>query len=168
MKDIDLKQNGIFKYLQPEEIDEMIREKINKIRTDKKRVSDKWTDTELLYRRQVIFELIRKGYSRQRIQEELMSRWECVKRSAQRYVKDALEALEEDNKDFIIKTRDIQRERIESVIEKAMNSNNFEAALKGLEQINKIDGLYNEKITANIKAEGIKFQFGIEPDNHEN
>lgn len=167
MKQIDTKQNGIFKYLKPEEIDEMIREKIHRIRTSNKRISEKWTESELLYRRQMIFEMIRKGYSRQRIQEDLMSRWDCVKRSAQRYVKDALETLEEDNKDFIIKTRDIQRERIESVIEKAMNSGNYEAALKGLEQINKIDGLYNEKITADIKAEGIKFQFGIEPDNHE-
>lgn len=166
MKKIDTNENGLFVFLSMEEIDEMMNNKMEALRKNKKR--ERWNENELLYRRQVIYEWIRRGYSRVRIQQELMSRWGCVKRSAQRYVTDALNALEEDNREFVEKTREIQRERIEGIIQKAMESNNYDAALRGLEQINKLDGLYSEKIAAEIKAEGFKFNFGtVENNSHE-
>lgn len=164
MKDIiETDADGIFKYLSREEIDTMIKDKIDEMRDGKR----KWSDTEVLYRRQVIYDYIRLGYSRGKIQEEIMNRWGCVKRSAQRYVKDALESLEEDNKEFVQKTRDVQRERIESLVSKAMEKNDFMAAVKALDLINKMDGLYNEKVALDIKAEGLKFNFGIDPTNNE-
>jgi hypothetical protein len=164
MKDIiETDADGIFKYLSREEIDTMIKDKIDEMRDGKR----KWSDTEVLYRRQVIYDYIRLGYSRGKIQEEIMNRWGCVKRSAQRYVKDALESLEEDNKEFVQKTRDVQRERIESLVSKAMEKNDFMAAVKALDLINKMDGLYNEKVALDIKAEGLKFNFGVDPTNNE-
>lgn len=164
MKDIiETDADGIFKYLSKEEIDTMIKDKIDEMRDGKR----KWSDTEVLYRRQVIYDYIRLGYSRGKIQEEIMNRWGCVKRSAQRYVKDALESLEEDNKEFVQKTRDVQRERIESLVSKAMEKNDFMAAVKALDLINKMDGLYNEKVALDIKAEGLKFNFGVDPTNNE-
>lgn len=166
MKDIiETDADGIFKYLSKEEIDTMIKKKVDALREDKS--SSRWTPSEVLYRRQVIYDYIRQGMSRGKIQEEIMNRWDCVKRSAQRYVKDALESLEEDNKEFVEKTRAVQRERIESVINKAMESGDYKAAVKALDLINRMDGLYNESITAEIKAEGIKFNFGIDPTNNE-
>lgn len=164
MKEINTNEDGIFKYLSNEEIDEMMKNKIDVLRENK---YEKWTETELLYRRQVIYDYIRQGLSRQRIQAEIMNRWGCVLRSAQRYVKDALESLEEDNKEFVQKTRDVQRERIESLISKAMERNDFMSAVKALDLINKMDGLYNEKVAVDLKAEGIKFNFGVDPTNNE-
>lgn len=166
MKDIiETDADGIFKYLSKEEIDAMIKNKVDALREDKS--SSRWTPSEVLYRRQVIYDYIRLGYSRGKIQEEIMNRWGCVKRSAQRYVKDALESLEEDNKEFVQKTRDVQRERIESLVSKAMEKNDFMAAVKALDLINKMDGLYNEKVALDIKAEGLKFNFGVDPTNNE-
>lgn len=165
MKEINTNEDGIFKFLSNEEIDEMMKKKIDALRSDDN--FKKWTETEILYRRQVIYDYIRQGLSRQRIQSEIMNRWGCVLRSAQRYVKDALESLEEDNKEFVQKTRDVQRERIESLIAKAMERNDYMSAVKALDLINKMDGLYNEKVAVDLKAEGIKFNFGVDPANNE-
>ena len=145
-----------FKFLEPEEIDKIIREKA--------KIAGKchpWTEPEIMMRNQVIIDLIAQGLSRRRIQEEIMSRWDIKTTAAKVYIKEAYDALMKSNEEYIAFHRDQQVERLENIITEAMEAHEYKAAVMATAELNKLLGLTtNQKIT--LENTDRVFKFGGE------
>ena len=107
----------------------------------------------------VILDYIRQGLSRKRTVEEICNRWGIVPKVGYDYYAKALKYLTEINKaDDLEDIKNRQIERLEGVVESALDRNNYQDATRALDIINKLNGLYTEK--ANITVDGeIKFEF---------
>ena len=142
-----------FKFLEPEEIDKIIREKA--------KIAGKchpWTEPELMMRNQVIIDLIGQGLSRRRIQEEIMSRWGIKITCAKTYIKEAYDALLRNNEEYISYQRDQQVERLENIITEALEAHEYKAAVMATAELNKLLGLTtNQKITLENTDRVFKF-----------
>lgn len=142
-----------FKFLEPEEIDNIIREKA--------KIAGKchpWTEPEIMMRNQVIIDLIAQGLSRRRIQEEIMSRWGIKLTTAKTYIKDAYDTLLHNNEEFLEYNRDKQIERLENIITEAMEAHEYKAAVLATAELNKLLGLTtNQKITLENTDRVFKF-----------
>ena len=147
-----------FKFLRPEEIDNIIKIKIAAL-NDK---SDNcWKESELMMRNQVIIDLIGQGLSRRRIQEEIMSRWGIVQSTANKYIREAYDVLLKGNEEFLEYNRDKQVERLENIITEAMEAHEYKAAVMATAELNKLLGLTtNQKIT--LENTDRVFKFGGE------
>ena len=144
-----------FKFLSPEEIDEIIR---NRVSVAKK---DPWTETEIMMRNQVIIDLIAQGLSRRRIQEEIMSRWGVKTTAAKTYIKDAYDTLLRSNEEFLEYNREKQVERLENIITEAMEAGEYKAAVMATAELNKLLGLtIQQKVT--LENVDRVFRFGGE------
>ena len=145
-----------FKFLEPEEIDKIIREKV--------KIAGKchpWTEPELMMRNQVIIDLIGQGLSRRRIQEEIMSRWGIKITCAKTYIKEAYDALLRNNEEYISYQRDQQVERLENIISEALEAHEYKAAVMATAELNKLLGLTtNQKITLENTDRVFKFGGG--------
>ena len=143
-----------FKFLEPEEIDKIIREKA--------KIAGKchpWTEPEIMMRNQVIIDLIAQGLSRRRIQEEIMSRWGIKLTTAKTYIKDAYDTLLHNNEEFLEYNRDKQIERLENIITEALEAHEYKAAVMATAELNKLLGLTtNQKIT--LENTDRVFRFG--------
>lgn len=142
-----------FKFLEPEEIDKIIREKA--------KIAGKchpWTEPEIMMRNQVIIDLIAQGLSRRRIQEEIMSRWDIKTTAAKVYIKEAYDALFRSNEEVLEYNRDKQIERLENIITEAMEAHEYKAAVMATAELNKLLGLTtNQKITLENTDRVFKF-----------
>ena len=145
-----------FKFLEPEEIDNIIK--------NKARVAGKvnpWTEPELMMRNQVIIDLISQGLSRRRIQEEIMSRWGVKEVAAKTYIKAAYDLLFHDNEEFVQYNREKQVERLENIITEALTAHEYKAAVMATAELNKLLGLtINQKVT--LENVDRVFKFGGE------
>ena len=156
-----------FKILEPEVIDQMIISRIREIKDSvigKKGskttlLASAWKEDELELRHMVILDYIRQGLSRKRTVEEICNRWGIVPKVGYDYYAKALKYLSEINKaDDLEDIKNRQIERLEGVVESALDRNNYQDATRALDIINKLNGLYTEK--ANITVDGeIKFEF---------
>lgn len=145
--------NDIFKFLDPAEIDALIKLKIS---VNKR---DPWTEAELMMRNQVIVDLLGQGLSRRRIVEEIMSRWGIKQSMAYQWIKEAMELLMEGNEEFLEYNRDKQIERLENIITEAMEAHEYKAAVMATAELNKLLGLTtNQKVT--IENADRTFKFG--------
>ena len=144
-----------FKFLSPEEIDTIIR---NRVSIAKK---EPWTEPEIMMRNQVIIDLIAQGLSRRRIQEEVMSRWGVKITAAKTYIKDAYDTLLKSNEEFLEFNREKQVERLENIITEALEAHEYKAAVMATAELNKLLGLtVNQKVT--IENVDRVFKFGGE------
>ena len=145
-----------FKFLSPEEIDEIIRNRVS--------VAGKqnpWTEAEIMMRNQVIIDLIAQGLSRRRIQEEIMSRWGVKTTAAKTYIKDAYDTLLRSNEEFLEYNREKQIERLENIITEALEAHEYKAAVMATAELNKLLGLtIQQKVT--LENVDRVFKFGGE------
>lgn len=165
-------EEGVFKFLTPEEIDEHIKALLAvnpqkggkgtpKGYTRGRRYPCVWTDADLMLRRQVILDLVGQGLSKRRVNEEMCARWGVSLTSAYAYYNDAMNYMVADNKDVIDKYRDIQISRLESLAEDALAHNDRKSALAAYDQLSKLTGQYVQKIEAEVKEDQtIRFEFG--------
>lgn len=158
----DIKQYTVYTKLTPEELDVYIKDKIHTSGNINEKLSNKqrqWTEAEKAMRNQAVLSYIAEGYSRADISKELQARWEINKTTACRYIREALDALVEDNEEFIKHARDIAVSRLEGVMRDAREHNDRKSFLTALDQYNKIHALYTDK--HEIKEDvSISFDFG--------
>jgi hypothetical protein len=156
--------NGAFKFMKPEEIDQIMRNCLNaNVKKGGKncRKAPVWKEADIALRDSVIYDLLGQGLSKRRVAEEISSRWGCGYSTAYVYIQDALARLAEKTKPFVQYCKEEMIERLNAVAEDALAHNDRKSALKAYDEINKLNGLYEEKIDANIKGETeIKFKFG--------
>lgn len=140
------------------EIDKLITDEIKQMKN--KGGSKKcWSERLLKLRHSVILGLIRKGYSRAQIIEELMDRWEVSDDSINNYYNAAIDYLGElCVGEDIGKVKKKQIERLEAQMKACIDRGNYTNAARYNDMINKINGLYTENQNVNIDGE-IKFDF---------
>lgn len=124
-----------FQFLEPEEIDNRIRQVISNSQTHQK-----WTEVDLMMRNSVIYDLIGQGLSYRRIVEELCARWGIGTASANTYYVVALKQLRDANELIKDKWADILTERLESIMEKADQAGDRKSYLQATKQLADITG----------------------------
>lgn len=144
----------------PKVIDDIIRARIESHRNNVASKSGNWTPEETLLRHTVVIDYLRQGLSKKRIAEELCLRWGCSMTSGMNYIKYALNYLSEINKDNvdIEQAKAVQLERAQGILESAVERGMYDSALRALDQINKLNGLYTDKAQIDLSGE-IKFDF---------
>lgn len=149
-----------FRYLDDDEIDAIIIDRINSSPKKGGTRNGEWTESELRLRNSVILDLIcNKGVSRNETAKIITERWGVVERTATRYIKDALDELVIDYEDFAEYSRVQHLQRLEGVFEDAISHNDRKSALSALDQIAKVESLYTERKDININSDTISFEF---------
>lgn len=119
------------------------------------------------YRIGEVVKLITKGWSRTAIIEHIQELWDIKRATASEYVKMAYEVLGEASDEVIENSRNIQLERLEDLLRKALDSDDKASSLKALDMINKLHGLYIEKKEVKLDTQKLRFSFGDEAVDEE-
>ena len=112
-----------------------------------------------------VLERIRKGQPKSKIVKWLKDEYDIYDQQAYKYIHDAYYYIENSNniEDVDIQaTKASQIERIESILENAIDKNDTKSALKALDMLNKINQLYVEKQEVDLKIKDMVFKFGDE------
>lgn len=153
-----------FRYLNDEQIDAIIIDRINS--TPKKGGNRKgmWSDDELALRNSVILDLIcNKGISRTEAGKIIRTRWGISPETASRYIKAALDELVKDYDSFAEYTREQHIQRLESLLEECLSHNSDKDrknAIAVLDSLAKIYGLNQDNKYIKLNTdEPIVFEF---------
>lgn len=149
MKPIEI--NGITE----EEILYWWERKADKTKTPKEKIY-KENEKQLVIR--YIHELMKRGLSKREIRNHIADKTSFNANAIYKWINMAYDALTADMDESIEVTRAITKERLEKILQEALETNNYNIALKTTEQLNKINGLYQEKVE--VKADTtISFDF---------
>lgn len=142
-----------------EEVDSIILPVIEDCKKNvQKKGKIKWTEPLLNLRNSVIFDLMfKRGYSKRKTIDTLMYRWQIGEQRCYIYINEAMEALKATYQDDVEDVRKKQLEKLQRIYDDAIEHNDRKSALSALDQINKLNGIYNEQKT--ITIQDIKFEF---------
>lgn len=156
--------DGVFRFLSPDEVDALIRSKIAQTAKHKGRSAHaKWTESEMQARDSVIIEYIcHQGLSRAETAKQISDRWGIHLHTAERYIREAVEHLVRDYDEYTEEVRKVHLERLEKILQEALDRDNLDTALKVMDQISKVQGLYLERKEVTVNDIPISFKFGNE------
>ena len=137
-------------FSEPEIIDGLMKSRLKTFSRKGGTFSNKtnnWTEEELEIRNGVILDYIGKqGLSREETARQIATRWDINMNTARKYVTMAIKALAdnwtEEDKDQV---RKLYIEKIEAIMQEALERNQLDSAMKAQDMLNKIHGLYSEK-----------------------
>jgi hypothetical protein len=158
-------ERGMLEVFSVEEQDNIILSCLNTMAIRGGKGSNKcsWTERAKLLRRQIIIDYIAQGLSVRRIIKELQARWGIEHQTAFNYIKDATSYLGETVDVFNAHNSEIAQERLQSIMEDALANNDRKTALQACDLLNKVQGLYVNKVEAETKTSTtIQFEFGGE------
>lgn len=117
--------------------------------------------TETKTRIRQILDRIRKNWQKDEIVEWVRSEYGVSEITASRYYHDAQKILQDNLPDpeLVDKIRNEQIARVTAIARKAVENGDTKNALKALDMLNKIAGLYTEKQEVNITSDTIRFEF---------
>lgn len=118
-----------------------------------------WAEADKMLRNEAIYYEMGLGKSYSKIMFELSERWNCSKQTISDYIKGAREALIETNAETIEEYRNKMMEKLERLAKDAEEAGDRKSMLAAYDQINKMNGVYTQKVDADIKGE-IHFDFG--------
>lgn len=104
--------------------------------------------------------LLAKGVSQKQIRIQKSEEWGCTEQNVHYFIKKAMQAMQssiEKKLDYVLA---VQRERLEYILNGAIEKKDFLSAQKIIDTMNKLYGLYEEKKNIKIDAPTIKFEFG--------
>lgn len=104
--------------------------------------------------------LLAKGVSQKQIRVQKSEEWGCTEQNVHYFIKKAMKAMQssiEKKLDYVLA---VQRERLEYILNGAIEKKDFLSAQKIIDTMNKLYGLYEEKKNIKIDAPTIKFDFG--------
>lgn len=148
-------RKGIYRFISPEDADKLITSKIDQFakKGGKANSGVKWTEGELQLRHSVILEYIcEQGVSRENTAKQISDRWNVNISTARRYVKEAVESLTKDYDEYVEEVRKTHLERLETILQKALDEDRFDIALKATDQIARVNSLYEQKIDLNANT----------------
>lgn len=147
----------LFKNYSMEDI-EKILQSLYKARKHQ-RSKDFWINDKLELRRLYIQKCINDGMSKPMVHQRLKELLGIETKCAYIYIKDAMDNLVENNEEVKKYYRDIQISRTEQLLNMSIARGDLKNALTANEQLNKINGIYNEKVETEVKHI-YKFNFG--------
>ena len=104
--------------------------------------------------------LLAKGVSQKQIRVQKSEEWQCTEQNVHYYIKKAMKAMQssiEKKLDYVLA---LQRERLEYILNGAIEKRDYQSAQKIIDTMNKLYGLYEEKKSIKLDAPTIKFEFG--------
>ena len=117
------------------------------------------TEEEKTNRYQYIASLFRKGWSKLTISEHISELWSIKKQAAAHWIKKTYEYINSNDESFIKNLRRIQLERLELMLQNAMEEKNWKVANSIADTINKTFSLYEVKTKVEITDTTYKFKF---------
>ena len=117
------------------------------------------TEEEKTNRYQYIASLFRKGWSKITISEHISELWSIKKQAAAHWIKKTYEYINSNDESFIKNLRRIQLERLELMLQNAMEEKNWKVANSIADTINKTFSLYEVKTKVEITDTTYKFKF---------
>lgn len=104
---------------------------------------------------------LKRNWQKDEVIEWAKGEYGVSERTALRYYQEAQRMLQENVPDpeFVKQVRSEQIARITALARKADEKGDTKSALKALDMINKITGLYTEKQEVNITSDTIRFEF---------
>ena len=117
--------------------------------------------TETKIRIRQILDRIRKNWQKDEIVDWVKSEYSVSDITARKYYHDAQKILQDNLPDpeLVDKIRNEQIARVTALARKADEQGDTKNALKALDMLNKIAGLYTEKQEVNVTSDTIKFTF---------
>lgn len=121
------------------------------------------TKEEKENRYQTILSLFRKGWSRVQVSEHIAELWSIKRQSAAIWIKESYKYLNANSESFIKNFRHIQLERLELMLQKAMEQENWKVANSIADTMNRLFSLYEIKQKVEITENVIRFKFCDSP-----
>lgn len=112
--------------------------------------------------------MLAKGVSQKQIRVQLSEKWKCTEQNIHYLIQKAYKAMQssiEKKLDYVLA---LQRERLEYILAQAVEKKDFQSAVKIVDTMNKLYGLYEEKKSVKIDTGTIKFDFGNINNGEEN
>lgn len=126
---------------------------------------NKMSKEEKENRYQYIAGLFRKGWSKLTITEHLSELWGIKKQAAANWIKQTYKYINSNDESFVKNLRRIQLERLELMLMKAMEKEDWKVANTIADTINKTFSLYEIKQKIEITDNVIRFKFGEANEN---
>lgn len=122
----------------------------------------KWGEEDILLRNQIIIHMLGSGVPRIEVVRVLMNEWGTSRARVQEYIKGALKYLSETSDEYRDHMRETQLNKLDNFISMCLAAGRFKEAAMGLDQVNKITGIYDNTKKVDVTTEGgpIKFDFG--------
>lgn len=135
---------------------------------NKQRKLERHCDPKNLEEIQYVLDLIAEGGNTRTIFKKLREKFgEHQTRSHYQFIfQRALKELEEIDLMYAEKTRRIQRERLEQILRLALEKKDYSTAVKTIEVMNKMFGIYETKQTIKLEDSTIKFEFDNKMDEY--
>lgn len=126
---------------------------------------NKLSEEEKTSRLQYVASLLRKGWSKLTITEHLSDLWGIKKQASAQWLKKTYAYMNKNDESFIKNLRRIQLERLELMLQKAMEKEDWKTANTIADTINKTFSLYYIKTKVEITDNVIRFKFNDTNDN---
>lgn len=104
--------------------------------------------------------LLAKGVSQKQIRIQKSEEWQCTEQNVHYYIKKAMQAMQssiEKKMDYVLA---VQRERLEYILNGAIEKKDYASAQKIIDCMNRLYGLYTEKKQVQLDVPTIQFKFG--------
>ena len=101
--------------------------------------------------------------SRKDLVDILMDKYEMSNRQAYMYIRDAYEYSTELSDKQILALKTLQLGRLEHIMDRALKRNDLKTAVTAADTINKLYGLYDNKVKVEITKDIIQFKFADQP-----
>jgi hypothetical protein len=151
-----------------------MEQKVKPIRSNPNRKPGRQTFTQTKEEKEIvnnkvyeIAQMLSKGISRSTIRREKSQEWGCCEQNIQYYINKALKAMHSSIEKKMEYVLGLQRERLEMVLNGAIEKKDFATAQKVIDTMNKLYGLYEDKKKVSIDTGTIKFDFGNIKTNNE-
>ena len=152
-----------YKYKTEEQIQAEKEKKLKKAdvilrNKDKKKMLLSKPDKQQLY--SYITSLFRKGWSTNKISEYLQTEYNVKPQAVASWINQTYAYMNTHNENFVKNLRRVQLERLEYMLEKTIEKEDWKTATQIAEVINKTFALYEIKTEVKIVDDTIKFKFG--------
>ena len=127
---------------------------------DKKKMHLSKPDKQQLY--SYITSLFRKGWSTNKISEYLQTEYNAKPQAVSSWINQTYNYMNTHNENFVKNLRRVQLERLEYMLEKTIEKEDWRTATQIAEVINKTFALYEIKTEVKIVDDTIRFKFGDE------
>ena len=116
--------------------------------------------TEVKTRHIYAAKLFNKGWSRNKVSEELQHTYGVCQNTAANYIREAYKIIAQKNDSLIKNLRHIQLTRLELLLDTAISKGDIRSATEVIKTINSMFGLNQPEIQVNIQNNECQFKFG--------
>lgn len=105
--------------------------------------------------------------TRRDVVDKLVEKYNMTTRQAYRYIRTAYQQAIELSEKEIVTLKMIQLGRLEHLMDRALKRNDIKSAVAVIDTINKLYGLYDQKVKVEITKDVIQFKFANTPTGEE-